>query len=120
MLHRLVSYGRSISPGMAENAGLTRSANIPLLLTFFYLQLLDFLTTAIALKLGMVEASPFIRWLMHMGTQSGLLESKLIAVLLALICLFMNRMKLVRWINRWYAALVLWNLVILWIGRSSA
>ncbi len=94
--------------------------NLPLLLTFFYLQLLDYLTTAIALKRGMVEASPFIRWLMHAGAESGLLESKLLALGLAAVCLFLNRMKLVRWINRWYAVLVLWNLCILWLARPAA
>jgi hypothetical protein len=32
---------------------------------FFYLQALDFLTTLIGLKLGIPEASPFIRSLLH-------------------------------------------------------
>jgi hypothetical protein len=103
----------------AAVTALFRTAAFPLLLTFFYLQLLDFLTTAIALKLGMMEASPFIRWLMHAGAQQGLFESKLLAVGLAGVCLYSNRMRLIRWINRWYAVLVLWNLCLLFLAGSS-
>lgn len=104
---------------MAILIALSRPDAIALLLTFFYLQVLDFLTTNIALKIGMVEASPFVRWLMHSNTQQGLFESKLLALGLAGVCVFMNRVKLIQWINRWYAVLVLWNLCILWIGRPA-
>lgn len=104
---------------MAILLAIARQDAIPLLLTFFYLQVLDFLTTNVALKIGMVEASPFIRWLMHSDTQQGLFESKLLALFLAGMCVFMNRVKLIQWINRWYAVLVLWNLCILWIGRPG-
>ncbi len=46
---------------------------------FIYLQLLDFITTLIGMRLGLGEASPFIRWLMHVGPAAGLAVSKLVA-----------------------------------------
>jgi hypothetical protein len=86
------------------------SASSPQLLTFLYLQLLDFLTTAVAIKFGFAESSPFIRYLMNSNMLLGLAESKLVAVALAMICIAAERGYLIRWINRWYAAVVVWNL----------
>lgn len=80
---------------------------------FLYLQLLDFLTTWIGMRLGLGEASPFIRQLMHMGPAAGLLLSKLIAFGLAGVCVWLNKRHIVRWINYWYAALVVWNMVLM-------
>jgi hypothetical protein len=82
----------------------------PQLVTFLYLQGLDFLTTAVAIRYGFAESSPFIRWLMHSNMTVGLAESKLVAIGLAILCVMSDRGHLVRWINRWYAALVVWNL----------
>src|ERR1700692_3477939 len=44
---------------------------------FCYLQALDFLTTLIGLKLGISEASPFIRFLMHYGPSVAVAASKI-------------------------------------------
>ncbi len=77
---------------------------------FVYLQILDIASTLIGFSLGNAEASPFIRLLVRWGPVTGLLLSKLIAVGLAAVCVAMKRGALVRWINYWYAALVLWNL----------
>lgn len=77
---------------------------------FIYLQILDFLTTLVGFKLGVGEASPFIRLLMHFGPTAGLAVSKFVAIALAGICIALNRQFLVRWINYWYAGLVIWNL----------
>ncbi len=49
---------------------------------FLYLQLLDFMTTLIGMKMGLGEASPFIRSLMHWGPSVGLALSKVVAFLL--------------------------------------
>jgi hypothetical protein len=80
---------------------------------FLYLQVLDFLTTLIGMKMGLSEASPFIRWLMHLDPGVGLALSKLIAFALGGLCLWLNKRHLVRWINYWYAGLVIWNMTVI-------
>jgi len=95
------------------------SAIGPQLLVFLYLQVLDFLTTMVGIKYGFAESSPFIRWLMHGNQTTGLAESKLVAVGLALLCVLVDRGHLVRWINCWYAALVVWNLVLMWAAHPK-
>jgi len=80
---------------------------------FVYLQLLDLLTTIIGFRMGAAEASPFIRLLMNAGPGVGVLASKLIALGLAGICIYLQKPHLLRWANYWYGALVVWNLMIL-------
>ena len=80
---------------------------------FFFLQLLDFMTTLIGMRLGLGEASPFIRYLMQVGPAAGLAVSKVVAFALCGICLWTNKRHLVRWINYWYAALVVWNMFLI-------
>ena len=80
---------------------------------FLYLQVLDFLTTLIGMKIGLSEVSPFIRWLMQMDPAVGLALSKLIALVLGGLCLWLNKRHLVRWINYWYAGLVVWNMTLI-------
>jgi hypothetical protein len=77
---------------------------------FLYLQVLDLLTTLVGFKLGISEASPFIRSLLHFGPGFAVAASKILAVCLAGICVGLHRSYLVRWINYWYAGLVIWNL----------
>ena len=78
---------------------------------FFYLQALDFLTTLIGLKLGIPEASPFIRSLMHFGPSVAVAASKIAALVLAGACFKLKRSHLLRYVNYWYAAVVVWNLL---------
>jgi len=82
-----------------------------LIQVFFYLQALDFLTTLIGLKLGIAEASPFIRSLMHYGPSIAVAASKLAALLLAVLCVKLNRSHLLRYANYWFAGVVVWNLL---------
>lgn len=77
---------------------------------FLYLQVLDLLTSLIGFKLGASEASPFVRMLMHFGPATGVILSKFGAVLLAALCIWLNKRHLIRWITYWYAALIVWNL----------
>jgi hypothetical protein len=92
------------------------TAASPHFIAFLYLQLLDFLTTVVAMKFGFAESSPFIRWLMHSSILNGLAESKLVAIGLAVVCIAVDKGYLVRWINRWYAAVVVWNLGLMWMA----
>jgi hypothetical protein len=80
---------------------------------FIYLQLLDFITTLIGLKMGASEAGPFIRVLMHAGPVVGVLASKLVALALAGVCVYWKKYRLIRWATYWYSALVVWNLIVI-------
>jgi len=64
----------------------------------------------VGFKLGASEASPFIRMLMHAGPVAGVAASKLIALLLAALCVYWKKRHLLRWATYWYSALVVWNL----------
>jgi len=85
----------------------------PSLQVFLYLQLLDALTSLLGFRAGLTEASPFIRMLVEAGPVAGLLADKILAVALALVCLWSGRARLIRWVNYWYAALVTWNIVLI-------
>lgn len=80
---------------------------------FLYLQILDFLTTLVGLRIGLRELSPFIRQIMQGDPALGLAATKLLAVGLAGFCIWSHRDRIIRWINYWYAGLVLWNLCIM-------
>ena len=84
---------------------------------FFYLQVLDFITTLVGFRVGASEASPFIAKLIHVSSPLlGVAASKLLAIAIVVVCLFTHRQKLVNWINYWYAALVVWNLVVILVA----
>jgi hypothetical protein len=51
--------------------------------------------------------------LMQFGPAVGVLLSKLIAVGLGALCLWLDKAHLIRWICYWYAVLMAWNLLIL-------
>jgi hypothetical protein len=84
----------------------------PVIHIFVYLQVLDFVTTLLGLKLGANEASPFVAVLMHAGALPGVLMSKVLALGLGAICLWLGKSRLLRRANYWYAAVVFWNLVV--------
>jgi len=80
---------------------------------FVYLQLLDLLTTILGIRLGAAEASPFIRMLMHAGPAVGVIASKVLALGIGALCVYVNKAHVIRWISYWYGALVIWNLMIM-------
>ena len=77
---------------------------------FIYLQLLDFLTTIVGLRMGLAEASPFVRTLTVLGPEVGIGLSKVLACIVGGVCIWLNKRHLIRWINYWYLGLVVWNL----------
>ena len=85
---------------------------------FVYLQLLDLLTTLVGFRLGAVEASPFIRGLMHFGPLVGVLASKVIALGIGAICVAVNKAHIIRWISFWYAGLIVWNLMVMLASKA--
>jgi hypothetical protein len=84
---------------------------------FIYLQVLDLLTTLVGFKIGAVEASPFIRLLMHWGPVVGVGLSKLLALALGALCVYLKKDRLMRWASYWYGGLVIWNLAIILAAR---
>ncbi|MDP3001363.1 MAG: DUF5658 family protein [Bryobacterales bacterium] len=79
---------------------------------FVLLQLLDFLTTLVGLRVGAGEASPFISWLMQATTPlTGLMIAKLIGVAWGAFCLLRHKPFAIRLANYFFAGVVVWNLV---------
>ena len=79
---------------------------------FLYLQILDVLSTLIGFSLGNTEASPFVRLLVRFGPAAGLVLSKVVALGLVAACFALKRMRMIRFINYWYAGLIVWNLFV--------
>jgi hypothetical protein len=77
---------------------------------FLYLQVLDLLTTLIGLKLGITEASPFVRSLLPFGPGIAVGASKLVAIALIALCFGLKRSRLIPLVNCWYGLIVVWNL----------
>ena len=86
---------------------------------FVYLQLLDFLTTLVGFRLGASEASPFIAKLIHVSSPAiGVAVSKIVGLGIGGVCVAADRIKLIGWINYWYAGLIVWNLCILLVAEG--
>lgn len=64
----------------------------------------------VGFRLGLSEASPFLRALMPAGPVAAILLSKILALAIAGLCVALRRGSLVRIVNYWYAGLVVWNL----------
>ena len=78
---------------------------------FLGLQVLDVVTTVIGLRLGAQEGSTFIGRLLESGPLSGLIVSKILAAGLAGIALFLNRKRILVFLNIWFGGVVVWNLL---------
>lgn len=85
---------------------------------FVCLQLLDLVTTMVGFRLGAIEASPFVRLLMHFGPAAGVVASKVVALGIGALCIYLKRNRLIRWASYWYGALVAWNVVVLLLQQS--
>lgn len=78
---------------------------------FLGLQILDVLTTLVGLHLGAQEGSTFIGHLLQSGPLTGLIISKIIAAGLAAFAVFLNRKRVLVFLNIWFAAVVAWNAI---------
>jgi len=83
---------------------------------FVYLQLLDLLTTLLGFRVGAAEASPFIRALMHAGPTTGVILSKVLALGIGGLCVYLQKEHVIRWISYWYGGIVVWNLMVMLSG----
>jgi hypothetical protein len=88
---------------------------VSVLASFIYLQVLDYLTTIAFLIHGVSEANPIVTWVMRESPSplGGLLLVKVVAVLLALVCMAHAKQLLLRRVNVFFAALVAHNVVVL-------
>ena len=77
---------------------------------FVLLQILDFGTTLIGLRMGGTEMSPFARWLMDSHTLGGLAVVKLIGFGLGAVCIWRGKLRVLDWVNYIFSGIVLWNL----------
>jgi hypothetical protein len=96
-----------------------RSPLSQLLWQYFYLQVLDFLTTIAFLVNGVREGNPLVRLALGVGSNpiGSLVVVKFLAILLGFYCWRVGKRQLLSRINLLFAVLVAWNLVAL-IMRS--
>ena len=80
---------------------------------FVYLQLLDLLTTLVGFRVGAAEASPFIRMMMQVGPATGVIASKVLALGIGALCIYMKKHQVIKWAAYWYGGLVIWNLMVM-------
>jgi hypothetical protein len=83
---------------------------VPYLEVFVYLQILDLITTLLGFRLGGYELSPGVRALMQIGPTAGVVLAKVGAFLLAGVCVWFRKDRVIRWANYFFAVIVLWNL----------
>jgi len=86
-----------------------------LLWQYFYLQVLDFLTTIAFLVNGVREGNPLVRLALGVGSNpvASLVAVKFLAILLGFYCWRVGKRQLLTRINVLFAVLVAWNLVAL-------
>ena len=75
------------------------------------------MTTLVGFQAGASEASPFIRWLIQFGPAFGVAASKLLALSLAAMCVWLNKKYVLQWMNVWYGGVIVWNLCIILASR---
>ncbi len=84
-----------------------------------YLQLLDLLTTVLAILNGGAEANPLISWSIHLHGVYGLVAAKAVVAVLALYCAWSGRQRLLQRVTWLYAVIVVWNVLVA-IGGTLA
>lgn len=106
------AFGNGIQIGQSNATAATMPAagGLSFIEIFFYLQILDFMTTLVGLRLGGTEMTPFVRWMMQGDIVSGLLVAKFIGFILAGICLWLRKERVIHWVNYIFAGVVVWNL----------
>lgn len=86
---------------------------------FLGLQVLDVLTTLVGLHFGAHEGSTFVGHLLRTGPLNGLIVSKILAAGLAAFAVFLNRKRVLVFLNFWFAAVVAWNLIAIYLQYSA-
>ena len=77
---------------------------------FVLLQVLDFVTTLVGLRMGGTELSPFIGWLMRVSSPvTALALVKMLGFGMAGVCLWSGRIRIIHRVNYLFTVIVLWN-----------
>jgi hypothetical protein len=102
-----------------DSAVQSRGPLSQLLWQYFYLQVLDFLTTIAFLVNGVREGNPIVRLALGLGSNpiESLLVVKFLAILLGFYCWRAGKRQLLLRINVLFALLIAWNLVALIVQR---
>ncbi|MGA2739625.1 MAG: DUF5658 family protein [Bryobacteraceae bacterium] len=103
----------------ATQTGIQKPFPTPSIGLFLGLQILDVLTTLVGLRLGAHEGSTFIGHLLQTGPLTGLIISKILAAGLAAFAVFLNRKRVLVFLNFWFAAVVAWNLVAIYVQYAA-
>jgi hypothetical protein len=103
---------QSQTGALAETAG-SQSLSKSTIVTFIVLQALDLITTIAGFNVGASEGSHFVRILMHAGPVTGVVLSKVFGLGLGGLALYNEKHRLLEFVNYWYGALVIWNLVVI-------
>ena len=77
---------------------------------FILLQILDFMTTLVGLEMGGSELNPFVNWLIKYDAVIGLTMVQLLGFSMVGYCVWRRRLRVINWVNYYFAALVVWNL----------
>lgn len=86
---------------------------------FLYLQLLDALTTLIGLRMGLSELSPAVRWMLSFGPAVGMAMCKGAALALLGLCFWLNRRRVIGWVNYLFAGIVVWNMAHIFLAARA-
>lgn len=92
---------------------LRRSFPAPSMTVFIALQALDVLTTMLGLHMGAKEASVFIARMLQLGPMTGLLISKLFALIFVAAAFRFKRPRIIVFLNFWFTVVVTWNLALI-------
>jgi Domain of unknown function (DUF5658) len=85
------------------------------IIVFACLQALDVITTLLGWRAGAREANIVVVQFMHLGPITGLMFGKLLGLLLILLVILRGKLRMIRLLNLWFAGIVTWNLVIVWL-----
>ncbi len=96
---------------------MTASARLQLI--FVLLQVGDVITTMLALKLGGYEANPLVARILHAGPLQGLIFAKLLALAVGCIIVWHGKVRLLRFANYFYFAIVTWNSLLIALAASA-
>jgi len=95
-------------------------ARVMTLLTFFiYLQILDFLTTILFLKMGLSEANWLVVVLARWSPWLGVMLAKVGTIVLALVAVHYHKIRVMRLANLGYGGVVVWNLVCMILAKAA-
>jgi len=103
----------------ATQVGIPYTFPTPSIGLFLGLQVLDVVTTLIGLHLGAREGSTFVVHLLQTGPFAGLIVSKILAAGLAAIAVFLNRKRMLVFLNFWFGGVVVWNAIAIYLQCSA-